>query len=148
MVNAHLTCMEQIDKKDKSIKFDKKYNGLFKKNKNYEKVFGYNLFLEENLGLDSSKNKIKKGEQRLFKKYGETSKKYLRENLFQNQCIIKSEKCKHLDTDNLVTIYYAPLTDLFAIVDSKENCLLDFKNDRNKESEQHKKKGNMQDEKL
>lgn len=33
----------QIDKKDKTVKFDKKYSGLFRKNENYEKVFGYNL---------------------------------------------------------------------------------------------------------
>ena len=31
-----------------------------------------------------------------------------------------------MDTDNFVTIYYDELTDLFAIVDSKENRLLDF----------------------
>jgi hypothetical protein len=133
MLKAHLTCIKQvqnlpreIDKKDKKVKFDKKYSGLFKKNQNYEKVFGYNLYLEENLGKDSSKNKIKQGEQKLFKKYEETSKKYLRENLFENPCIIKSEKCTYLDTDNLVTIYYDEFTDLFAIVDLKENCLLDF----------------------
>jgi hypothetical protein len=128
-----LTCIKQvqnlpreIDKKDKKVKFDKKYSGLFKKNQNYEKVFGYNLYLEENLGKDSSKNKIKQGEQKLFKKYEETSKKYLRENLFENPCIIKSEKCTYLAKDDLVTIYYDEFTDLFAIVDLKENCLLDF----------------------
>lgn len=31
--------------------------------------------------------------------------------------MIKSEKCKYLDTDNFVTIYYNELTDIFAIVD-------------------------------
>jgi hypothetical protein len=31
-----------------------------------------------------------------------------------------------LDTDNFVTIYYDEFTDLFAIVDLKKNCLLDF----------------------
>ena len=41
------------------IRFDKKYSGLFKKNQNSEKVFGCNLYLEENLNKDSSKNKIK-----------------------------------------------------------------------------------------
>ena len=51
------------------IKFDKKYSGLFKKNQNSEKVFGYNLYLEENLNKDSSKNKIKQIKQTLFKKY-------------------------------------------------------------------------------
>ena len=56
----------QIDKKDKTVKFDKKYSGLFKKNQNYEKVFGYNIYLENNLGKNSSKNKIKQAEQKLF----------------------------------------------------------------------------------
>jgi len=133
MLQAHLTCIKQVQnlpreitKKDRNVKFDKKFRGLFKKDENYEKVFGYNLYLEENLGKNSSKNKIKQGEQKLFKKYGETSNKYLRENLFENPCIIKSEKCRYLDTDDLVTIYYDEFTDLFAIVDLKKNCLLDF----------------------
>jgi hypothetical protein len=126
-----LTCIKQVQnlprqiiKKDKRVKFDKNYSGLFKKN--YENVFGYNLYLEENLSKDSSKNKIKQGKQKLFKKYGKESKQYLRNNLFENPWIIKSEKCKYLDTDNFVTIYYDEFTDLFAIVDSNENCLLDF----------------------
>ena len=31
-----------------------------------------------------------------------------------------------MDTENLITIYYDEFTDLFAIVDLKKNCLLDF----------------------
>ena len=65
MLKAHLTCIKQIEnlprqiiKKDRSIKFDTKYSGIFKKDQNYEKVFGYNLYLEENLDKNSSKNKI------------------------------------------------------------------------------------------
>ena len=130
MLQAHLTCMKQIVKLprdilkiDRKVKFDKNYSGLFKKN--YE-VFGYNLYLEENLSKDSSKTKIKQGKQKLFKKYGETSKQYLRKNLFENPCVIRSEKCKYLDTDNFVTIYYDELTDLFAILDSNKNTVLDF----------------------
>ena len=53
MLQAHLTCVKQInnlprqiEKKDKTVKFDKKYSGLFRKNKNYKKVFVYNLYLE------------------------------------------------------------------------------------------------------
>ena len=53
MLRAHLTCVKQInnlprqiEKKDKTVKFDKKYSGLFRKNKNYGKVFAYNLYLE------------------------------------------------------------------------------------------------------
>ena len=132
MLQEPVTCFKdinnlprQIDKKDKRVKFDNKYNGLFRK-KNYEKVFAYNLYLEENLGKASSKNKIKQSEQKLFKKYGEIPKNYLRENLLKNPCVIKSEKCKYLDTENLVTIYYDEFTDLFAIVDLNKNCLLDF----------------------
>merc|ERR1711935_32513 len=90
MLKAYSTCSKQvgnlprqITKKDKSIKFDKKYNGLFKKDKNYEKVFCYNLYLERNLGKTSSKNKIKQGESKLFKRYKKESMDYLRENLFQ-----------------------------------------------------------------
>lgn len=68
MLRAHLTCIRNMDKlpreitrKDKKVKFDKNYSGLFKKN--YE-AFGYNLYLEENLSKDSSKNKIKQGKQK------------------------------------------------------------------------------------
>ena len=130
MLRAHLTCIKNIEKlpreitkKDRKVKFDKNYSGLFKEK--YE-TFGYNLYLEENLSKDSSKNKIKQGKQKLFKKYGEASKNELREKLFQNPCIIKSEKCKYLETEEFVTIYYDELTDLFAIIDSNKNTVLDF----------------------
>ena len=133
MLQAHLTCSEQvynlpreINKKDKTIKFPKEYNALFKKDENYEKIFGYNLFVEEGVDKNSSNNKIKQGKQKLFKKYGEISKEYLQKNLFQNPCIIKSEECKYSDTENLVTIYYDQFTDLFAIVDPKKNCIVDL----------------------
>ena len=82
--------------------------------------------MEENISKTASSNKIKQGKQKLFKKYRENSKQYLRTHLFENPCIIKSEECKYLDTSDFVTIYYDQLTDLFAIVDSKSNCLLDF----------------------
>ena len=75
MLQAHLTCIKEVEKlprqiikKDKTVKFDKNYSGLFKKN--YE-VFGYNLYLEENLSKTASNNKIKQGKQKLFKKYGQ-----------------------------------------------------------------------------
>jgi hypothetical protein len=133
MLKAHLVCMKEINnlpreisRKDKKIKFDKKYGSLFKKDKNYEKVFQYNLFIEENFSKDSPKKKLKKGEEKLFKKYGENSKKYLRENLFENPCIIKSEKCQYLDTDDFVTIYYDEFTDLFVIVDLKKKLFVGF----------------------
>ena len=84
MLQAHLTYIKQInnlprqtDKKDKTIEFDGRYRSLFTKNENYGKVFGYNLDLEENLGKDSSKNKLKQCQKKLFLKCGETAKKYL-----------------------------------------------------------------------
>ena len=50
MLQAHLTYVKQInnlprqiEKKDKTIKFDKKYIDFFRKNKNYERGFAYNL---------------------------------------------------------------------------------------------------------
>lgn len=82
--------------------------------------------MEENISITASNNKIKQGKQKLFKKYGEESKQYLRPHLFENPCIIKYEECKYLDTSDFVTISYDQLTDLFAIVNSKSNCLLDF----------------------
>ena len=70
MLKAYLTCMKEVGKLPRKTKFDKKFGGLFKEK--YE-AFGYNLYLEENLSKDSSK-----GKQKLFKKYGEISKEYLR----------------------------------------------------------------------
>lgn len=105
MLKAHLTCIKQVEnlprkifQKDKSVQFGKNYKELFKAN--YEAVFNYNLYLEENIAKNSSKNIIKKAKESLFKKYGKTSKESLRELLFENPCIIKSEKCHYLDTVN------------------------------------------------
>lgn len=130
MVRAHLTCMKnvqklprEIKKQDRKVKFSKTYSELFKEK---HEIFGYNLYLEENLSKDSSNNKIKQGKKNLFKKYGEASKNQLREKLFENPCVIKSEKCKYLKTEKFVTIYYDELTDLFAIVDTDKNLVLDF----------------------
>ena len=121
MLQAHMTCLKELSnfsreirKQDKTVQFDKNYIALFKKN--CEDVFGYNLFLEENLPKNASNNQIKKAKKRLYKKCAEESKLYLRTQLFENPCILKCEKCKYLDTDYLVTIYYDQLTDLFAIV--------------------------------
>ena len=46
--------------------------------------------------------------------------------LFENPVVIKSEECKYFDTEKFVTIYYDELTDLFAIIDSNKNLVLDF----------------------
>ena len=133
LLSAHWKCLgeinnlpREINKKDKTVKFNNNYSSLFEKDENYEKIFGYNLYVEENLAKNSPQNKINEGKKKLFKKYGKDSKTYLRENLFQNPCIIKSEGCKYSDIDNSVTIYYDEFTDLFAIVDSKKNSLVDL----------------------
>jgi len=132
MVKAHLTCMKEVEKlprqiikKDKTVKFDKRFRDLFKKDNNYE-IFGYNLYLEENLSKTASKTEIPEAKEKLFRKYAEESREYLRENLFRNPCIIKSEESQYMDTNDFVTIYYDELTNLFAIVDSESNRLLDF----------------------
>lgn len=134
MLKAHITCLKEvdklprkIDKKDRNVKFNnKKYRNLLRKEKNYAKVFGYNLYLEENLGKSVSKTEIGEAEQRLVNKYIEPSKDFLKVRLFENPSIIKSKECKYLDTDRFVTLYYDQFTDLFAIVDLKKNSLLDF----------------------
>ena len=50
------------------VKFNNEYSSLFKKNKNYKKIFAYNLYSEKSIAKDSSKNKIKQVESKLFKK--------------------------------------------------------------------------------
>ena len=37
--------------------------------KQYEKVFGYNLLIEENVWKDENRNRVKRAEKRLFKTY-------------------------------------------------------------------------------
>lgn len=131
MLTAHLNCINYVDalprkiiKKDRTVKFDKKYANLFKKN--YSEVFEYNLFIEENIAKNSSKKEIRQATQKLFEKYESDSKQYLRDVLFENPSIVKSEKCKYLDTDKFVTIYYNQISDLFAVVDTKKNTVVDF----------------------
>lgn len=64
MLNAHLRCSNEVDKlpreitqKDKTIKFDKSYPDFFKKN---HEVFGYNLYLEENISKNASATEMEK----------------------------------------------------------------------------------------
>ena len=82
--------------------------------------------MKENISKNSSTDEINKGEEKLFKKYRKESIQYFQDHLFENPCVVKSEECKYLDTDDFVTIYYDELTDLFTILDSKKNCLVDF----------------------
>jgi tRNA uridine 5-carbamoylmethylation protein Kti12 len=83
------------------------------------------LYLEQNISPTSSDKKIKKAEQKLFKKYQAISKQYLRLNLFENHLVIKVDKVRYMDFEKFVTIYYDHLSDLFAIVDSA-NYLIEF----------------------
>ena len=108
MLQAHITyahynqqLSRKIIKQDKKVKFNKKFPDLFKKHS--EDVFGYNLYIEYNLPKTASKKKIRNSKDKLWKRYAEESREYLRENLFQNPCIIKSEKCKYLDTSDFIT---------------------------------------------
>ena len=66
--------------------------GLFIKN--YE-VFDSNLYREQNLSVDASNKKIKRAKQKLFKKFGNESKEYLRKNLFEDPHIIKCERFRY-----------------------------------------------------
>lgn len=86
--------------------------------KQYEKVFNYNLVIEENVSKDSNKNRIKRAEKSLFKRYGSKAKSDLRVRLFQNSFVIKASGCRYRDRAGYVTIYYDFLSDIFAIVDS------------------------------
>lgn len=116
----------KITKEDKKIKFTGNFVNLFKKNENYRTVFNYNIYLEENISKNASKKEIKEAQNSLWKKKQKESQEYLRENLFQNPGIIKCEDCTYSEMRDRVTIYYDELKDIFAIVNSKTNNLLDF----------------------
>ena len=62
------------------------------------------MYLEGNITKNSSQDKINQGKEKLFQKYKQASENYLRENLFENACIIKSENCKSSDIDNSVKV--------------------------------------------
>jgi hypothetical protein len=89
--------------------------------KQSEKVFGYNLVIEENIP-----KRIKRAEKRLFKTYGSKAESDIRIRLFENPCVIKTSECRYRDRSGFVTIYYDVLSDLFTIVDSQSNNLLEF----------------------
>ena len=131
MLQAHVSCLRdfyqlprEIVKEDRTVKFDSRYQDLF--NQQYEKVFGYNIYIEENLPKDVNKKRLKRALKRFFKKYGEQGKENLRRDLFENPCVIKATQCRYRDHFGLVTIYYDQFNDLFGVVDSKSNRLLDF----------------------
>ncbi len=76
MLKAHVTCNvenlklpREIEKEDRTVKFDNKYYRLFVKDENYKTIFNYNLYLEENISKFSSNNQIKKARRQLFKRY-------------------------------------------------------------------------------
>lgn len=62
----------------------------------------------------------------LFQKYGKESKQSIRTNLFQKTEVAKINDCRYRDLSQIVTISYNLHSDLFAVVDSKSNQLLDF----------------------
>jgi hypothetical protein len=131
ILEAHITCGNEISKlprvteeQDKRIKFDSVFFEMFRKQ--YEKVFGYNLVIEENVPKDANRNRIKRAEKRLFKTYGSKAESDLRVRLFENLCVIKVIGCRYRDRSGYVIIYYDVLSDLFAVVDSQSNKLLEF----------------------
>ncbi len=131
MFEAHITCQYEmlklprvIEKQDKKIKFGSDFFDMFRNQ--YEKVFGYNLLIEENVEKDANRNRKKRAEKRLFKTYGSKAQYDLRLRLFENPFVIKARECRYRDRLGYVTIYYDILRDLFAIVDSKSNKLLQF----------------------
>ena len=67
----------EIINKDKTVKFNKKFRDLFKKDNNYE-IFGYNLYLEENIPKTATNQKIREAKENLFRKYAEESREYIR----------------------------------------------------------------------
>ena len=131
VLEAHIACGNEIsklpraiEKQDKKITFDSNFFDMFRKQ--YDKVFGYNLLIEENIPKDANQNRIKRAEKRLFKTYGSKAQSDLRVRLFENPCVIKASKCRYRDRSGDVIIYYDVLTDIFAVVDSKSNKLLEF----------------------
>ena len=131
MLEAHITCNSEvlklpriIERQDRKIKFGSDFFDMFVKQ--YEKVFGYNLILEENVSKEANRKRVKRAEKRLFKTYGSKSEAYLRGRLFENPTVIKALGCRYREKSGFVIIYYDFLSDLFAIVDSQSNKLLEF----------------------
>ena len=109
MLEAHITCGNEIsklprviEKQDKKINFGSDFFDMFRKQ--YEKVFGYNLLIEENVPKDANRNRIKRAEKRLFKTYGSKAQSDLRVRLFENPFVIKARECRYRDKPGYVTI--------------------------------------------
>ena len=65
MLEAHVACANEIsklprviEKQNKKINFDSDFFNIFRKQ--YDKVFGYNFLIEENIPEDASPNRIKR----------------------------------------------------------------------------------------
>lgn len=71
MLEAHM-----IEKQDKKIKFGSDFFDMF--SKQYDKVFDYNLMIEENIPKDENRNRLKRAKKRLFKNYGPKAQSDLR----------------------------------------------------------------------
>jgi hypothetical protein len=98
-LKAHITYGNEIsklprvtEKQDKKIKFGSDFFNMF--SQQYEKVFGYNLVIEENVQKDANRNRIKRAEKRLFKTYGAKAESDLRVRLFENPLVIKAPVCR------------------------------------------------------
>lgn len=109
MLEAHITCGNEIsklprmiEKQDKKIKFGSDFFDMF--SKQYDKVFGYNLMIEENIPKDANRNRIKRAEKHLFKTYGSKAQSDLRVRLFENPFVIKARECRYRDKPGYVTI--------------------------------------------
>ena len=110
MLEAHLTCRDEmlklprmIEKQDRKIKIGSDFFDMFVKQ--YEKVFGYNLVIEENVSKEANRNRIKRAEKRLFKTYGSQAESYLRARLFENPAVSKVTGCRYRDRSGYVIIY-------------------------------------------
>ena len=86
MLEAHVTCSSEvsklprsIDKTDKRVKIDGNFYKLFIKK--HQRVFGYNLAIEEGVSKNDNKGRVKRAERRLFKNYGAQAQSDLRVRL-------------------------------------------------------------------
>ena len=82
--------------------------------------------IEENVGKNDTKNRIKWAEKRLFKTYGPKRDAELRIRLFENSCAVKIKGYRYRDLNEFVIIYYDILNGLFGVVDTNSNKLIDF----------------------
>ena len=130
ILEAHIVCIDDISKlprategQDREVIFDSDFYYML--NKQYQKVFGYDITVEENIPKTANKNRIKCAIRQLYNKYDTTSQSNLRTWLFENPSTIKARNCRYREKLGFVTIYYNCLSDTFAFVDTQSNKLLE-----------------------